>query len=157
MEHVVLKYEASSKLSRVAQAVEEAKLSSSIFFHRCAEYVFLAWRKGWCYQIMEIQLDCNTKFNYACLCLCLFMCMRVCACVCSCMFMCEFHRGKGVIVNLSSGVATIPCPLYSLYSASKASKVCVCACVCACVRARARVCACAYVCVCACVCVGACI
>ncbi|CAL8293663.1 unnamed protein product [Gadus morhua 'NCC'] len=28
-------------------------------------------------------------------------------------------RGKGVIVNLSSGVATIPCPLYSLYSASK--------------------------------------
>uniref|UniRef100_A0A8C5AK57 Hydroxysteroid (17-beta) dehydrogenase 3 n=1 Tax=Gadus morhua TaxID=8049 RepID=A0A8C5AK57_GADMO len=27
--------------------------------------------------------------------------------------------GKGVIVNLSSGVATIPCPLYSLYSASK--------------------------------------
>ncbi|CAL8344989.1 unnamed protein product [Lota lota] len=32
-------------------------------------------------------------------------------------------RGKGVIVTLSSGVATVPCPLYSLYSASKASTV----------------------------------
>ncbi|XP_072290002.1 17-beta-hydroxysteroid dehydrogenase type 3 [Eucyclogobius newberryi] len=29
------------------------------------------------------------------------------------------HRGKGVIVNISSGVASVPCPLYSLYSASK--------------------------------------
>ncbi|KAK0134886.1 Testosterone 17-beta-dehydrogenase 3 [Merluccius polli] len=30
-------------------------------------------------------------------------------------------RGKGVILSLSSGMATIPSPLYSLYSASKAS------------------------------------
>ncbi|XP_053181505.1 17-beta-hydroxysteroid dehydrogenase type 3 [Scomber japonicus] len=29
------------------------------------------------------------------------------------------NRGKGVIVNISSGVASIPCPLYSLYAASK--------------------------------------
>ncbi|CAK6950594.1 -beta-hydroxysteroid dehydrogenase type 3 [Scomber scombrus] len=29
------------------------------------------------------------------------------------------NRGKGVIVNISSGVASIPCPMYSLYSASK--------------------------------------
>ncbi|XP_053276266.1 17-beta-hydroxysteroid dehydrogenase type 3 [Pleuronectes platessa] len=29
------------------------------------------------------------------------------------------HRGKGLIVNISSGVACIPFPLYTLYSASK--------------------------------------
>lgn len=29
------------------------------------------------------------------------------------------NRGKGVIVNISSGIASFPCPLYSLYSASK--------------------------------------
>jgi len=30
-----------------------------------------------------------------------------------------FLRGKGVILNVSSGIAKIPCPLYTLYSASK--------------------------------------
>ncbi|KAM9858564.1 17-beta-hydroxysteroid dehydrogenase type 3 isoform 2-T2 [Aulostomus maculatus] len=29
------------------------------------------------------------------------------------------NRGKGLILNISSGIASIPCPLYSLYSASK--------------------------------------
>ncbi|KAG1973892.1 testosterone 17-beta-dehydrogenase 3 isoform X1 [Pimephales promelas] len=29
------------------------------------------------------------------------------------------QRGKGVILNVSSGIAKIPCPLYTLYSASK--------------------------------------
>uniref|UniRef100_A0A672GCM9 Hydroxysteroid (17-beta) dehydrogenase 3 n=1 Tax=Salarias fasciatus TaxID=181472 RepID=A0A672GCM9_SALFA len=29
------------------------------------------------------------------------------------------HRGKGLIVNISSGIATVPFPYYSLYAASK--------------------------------------
>ncbi|XP_062310601.1 17-beta-hydroxysteroid dehydrogenase type 3 isoform X1 [Osmerus eperlanus] len=29
------------------------------------------------------------------------------------------HRGKGMIVNISSGVATVPSPLYTMYCASK--------------------------------------
>lgn len=31
----------------------------------------------------------------------------------------SFHRGKGLILNISSGIASIPFPMYTLYSASK--------------------------------------
>uniref|UniRef100_A0A7N6AK21 Hydroxysteroid (17-beta) dehydrogenase 3 n=1 Tax=Anabas testudineus TaxID=64144 RepID=A0A7N6AK21_ANATE len=31
----------------------------------------------------------------------------------------DLYRGKGVIVNISSGIASIPFPLYSMYAASK--------------------------------------
>lgn len=34
-------------------------------------------------------------------------------------------RGKGAIVNISSGIASIPFPLYSLYAASKVSPLLV--------------------------------
>lgn len=38
-----------------------------------------------------------------------------------CLVSSVLHRGRGVIVNISSGVACIPFPLYSLYAASKVS------------------------------------
>lgn len=31
----------------------------------------------------------------------------------------SFHRGKGLILNMSSGIASIPFPMYTLYGASK--------------------------------------
>lgn len=31
----------------------------------------------------------------------------------------SFHRGKGLILNISSGIASVPFPMYTLYSASK--------------------------------------
>lgn len=36
-----------------------------------------------------------------------------------CKHLSSFHRGKGLILNLSSGIASVPFPMYTLYSASK--------------------------------------
>lgn len=69
----------------------------SFFFSRCAKWFFLAWRTGFLPPFAWSDED----FTHPC------------------KHWSSFHRGKGLILNISSGIASIPFPMYTLYAASK--------------------------------------
>uniref|UniRef100_A0A3Q4H5A7 Hydroxysteroid (17-beta) dehydrogenase 3 n=1 Tax=Neolamprologus brichardi TaxID=32507 RepID=A0A3Q4H5A7_NEOBR len=64
-------------------------------------------KKMACCTITKV-INCNVKTMAKC-CLIIYICLYV-YCI---------YRGKGMILNVSSGIASIPFPLYTLYAASK--------------------------------------
>lgn len=80
------------------------------FFCRCAKLFFLAWRTGSLFMFNSLDAICNPVISQHADKQKILHTRK---------HLSSFHRGKGLILNISSGTASIPFPMYTLYSASK--------------------------------------